>query len=347
VAATRALSSISTITLGYRPERTRLDAEDLIFCVNFTTCQAADIRILRDPHWLAPLTGTFARDGSNSLFAPTRGSVFRVESEYAAAATGSEFGYTRLVAEFSNYRELTRGLVLATRVRPGWATTVNEPGRGLGLHPQKRFFAGGPNSVRGFGQYQLGPSVLKIDALNDLLGADESGFLGCSAQDINASTCDVQTLASKAPDKFEIHPVGGAAALEGNMELRFPVVGDRLHGALFVDFGQVWSEAKSARLRDVVVTPGAGLRYFSAIGPIRVDVGYNTQGTQTLSVLTNKLCLRDQDPCTPDSIKPGTTYTKDQLQNSGTLTRLGDFAYGVNRGFFDRIQLHFSIGQAF
>ena len=348
VAATRALSPISTITLGYRPERTRLDAEDLIFCVNFTTCQAADIRILRDPHWLAPLTGTFARDGSNSLFAPNRGSIFRLESEYAAAATGSEFGYARLVAEFTNYRELTRGLVLATRVRPGWATSLNEPGRGLGLHPQKRFFAGGPNSVRGFGQYQLGPSVLKIDALGNLLSADEaSEFPGCDAQTINAGTCDVQALARKAADKFEIHPVGGAAALEGSTELRFPVLSNRLQGALFVDFGQVWSEAKSLRLSDVVVTPGAGLRYFSAIGPIRVDLGYNTQGTRTLSVLTNKLCLKAEDPCTPDSIKPGVTYTKDQLQNSGTLTRLSDVAFGESRGFFDRIQLHFSIGQAF
>jgi hypothetical protein len=101
------------------------------------------------------------------------------------------------------------------------------------------------------------------------------------------------------------------------------------------------------RLSDVVITPGAGLRYFSAIGPIRVDDGYNTQGTQNLSVLTNKVCLRSVNPCSPDSVKDGVTYTIDELRNSGTLTRLNDVAFGVKRGFFDRIQLHFSIGQAF
>jgi outer membrane protein assembly factor BamA len=348
LAATRALSPIATITVGYRPERTRLDAEDLIFCVNFTTCQAADIRILRDPHWLAPLTATFARDASNSLFAPTRGSIFRLESEYAAPATGSEFGYTRLIADWITYRELVRGLVLATRVRPGWATSVNEPGRGLGLHPQKRFFAGGPNSVRGFAQYQLGPRLLKIDALPELLTADpDSHFGGCTPQEVNAATCDVSALADGSPGKFDIRPVGGAAALEGSMELRFPVVGDKLRGAAFFDFGQVWAVARAMRLSDVVITPGAGLRYFSAIGPIRVDVGYNTQGTQNLSVLTNKVCLRSVNPCSPDSVKDGVTYTIDELRNSGTLTRLNDVAFGVKRGFFDRIQLHFSIGQAF
>jgi outer membrane protein assembly factor BamA len=271
-----------------------------------------------------------------------------MESEYAASATGSEFGYARILAEWITYHEPLRGLVLATRVRPGWATSVNEPGRGLGLHPQKRFFAGGPNSVRGFGQYQLGPKLLKIDAENQLLEPDDaSDFDGCTAQDINAGDCDVSSLAEKAPDRFELRPVGGAAAFEGNVELRFPVIGEKLRGAAFVDFGQVWSQAKDMRLPDVVWTPGAGLRYFSAIGPIRVDVGYNTQGKQLLSVLTNKLCLRSVDPCTPDSVKDGETYTRDELRNSGTLTRLDDVAFGTNRGFFDRLQLHFSIGQAF
>ena len=349
IAATRVLAPTASFTLGYRPERTRLDAEDLIFCVSFTTCEAADIRILRDPHWLAPLTATFARDASNSLFAPTRGSILRMEAEYASAASASEFGYTRILAEWITYHEPMRGLVLATRVRPGWATSVNEPGRGLGLHPQKRFFAGGPNSVRGFGQYQLGPKLLKIDAEDQLLEPEDatSGFQGCRAQDINAGECDVSLLAQEVPDRFELRPVGGAAALEGNFELRFPVIGEKLRGAAFVDFGQVWSEAKDMRFTDLVWTPGAGLRYFSAIGPIRVDVGYNTQGTQLLSVLTNKLCLRSVDPCSPDSVKDGLDYTKDELRNSGTLTRLEDVAFGANRGFFDRIQLHFSIGQAF
>jgi outer membrane protein insertion porin family len=350
IAATRALAPTATVTLGYRPERTRLDAEDLIFCVSFTTCEAADIRILRDPHWLAPLTATFARDASNSLFAPTRGSILRIEGEYAASATASEFGYTRIVGEWITYHEPMRGLVFATRVRPGWATSVNEPGSGLGLHPQKRFFAGGPNSVRGFGQYQLGPKLLKIDAEEELLepGETSSGFAGCRAQDINAGECDVSQLAENVPERFELRPVGGAAAFEGNFELRFPVIGEKLRGAAFVDFGQVWSEAKDMRLSDLVWTPGAGLRYFSAIGPIRVDIGYNTQGRQQLSVLTNKLCLKSVDPCSPDSVKDGVEYTRDELRNSGTLTRLDDVAFGPKRWLtFDRIQLHFSIGQAF
>ena len=85
---------------------------------------------------------SFARDRSNSLFSPSRGYILRFDAEYAASSTLSEFGYARLAAEWTTYREPLRGLVLATRVRPGWARALDNAG--LGVHPSKRFFAGVP-----------------------------------------------------------------------------------------------------------------------------------------------------------------------------------------------------------
>ncbi|MGH7468481.1 MAG: BamA/OMP85 family outer membrane protein [Longimicrobiales bacterium] len=347
---TRALGPGTTLSAGYRLELTELDAEDDIFCTSFVACEASEISILREAHWLAPLTVTLARDRSNSLFDPTRGSILRIEGEYAASASGSEFGYARLAAEGTMYREPFRGLVLATRLRPGWARSINEPGVGLGLHPQKRFFAGGANSVRGFAQYRLGPKILKVDAHEFLLAPAPdtiTGFMGCDAQDINAGTCEVALLAVGRPGRFDPRPAGGSAALEGNVEARFRLVGEKLRGAAFVDFGQVWTDGGQVRLSDVLWTPGFGLRYFSAIGPIRIDLGYNTQGTERLQVLTTKLCDVDVVPCSPDSIEDGVVYTRDQLRNTRVLTSLGHVPWGFNRGLLDRLQLHFSIGQAF
>ncbi|HSL70946.1 MAG TPA: BamA/TamA family outer membrane protein [Longimicrobiales bacterium] len=345
-AVSRVLGAGTSVTLGYRPELTDLNADDLIFCVSFTTCEAADIQVLRDPHWLAPLTVSFVRDRSNSLLAPTRGQVLRLEAEYAASAVGSDFGYTRLIGEWITYHEPFRGLVLATRVRPGWATSTNEPGAGLGLHPQKRFFAGGASSVRGFGQYRLGPKLLKIDATPYLVD-DTLGFEGCEAQAINDGDCDVSALADSLPGRFDVRPVGGGAAFEGNLELRFPILNQKVRGAAFIDFGQVWETREAFRLSDLVWSPGVGLRYFSAIGPIRIDVGYNPQGVEQLTVLTTKVCERESANCDPASIQPGRTYTSDELRNSRILTQLDKVAFGANRSFFDRLQLHFSIGQAF
>ena len=349
VGITRLLGSGTTASLSYRPELTELTTEgDVIFCVSLSACDESAISVLREPHWLAPLSVSLSRDRSNSLFAPTRGSIIRLEAEYAAGVSGSEFSYLRAAGEWTLYREPLRGLVLASRIRPGWAHSLDDAGLDLGLHPQKRFFAGGANSVRGFGQYQLGPKLLTIDAAEDLLDADpESGFVGCTAQQINAGSCDVASLADGNAALFDIRPVGGAVSFEANLELRYPLFGDKLRGAAFVDVGQVWSADQSVRAQDLVFTPGLGLRYFSAIGPVRIDVGYNPQSAQLLNVLTTKVCDRSESPCTPDSILPGKTYTADQLANTRELRSLGAVEWGDNRPFFDRLQLHFSIGQAF
>jgi outer membrane protein assembly complex protein YaeT len=351
VSVSRTLGIRTNLTLGYQPEWTELQAADDIWCRDFLRCEANDIQTLRDLRRLAPLTLSFLRDRSNSLFAPTRGYVFRADAEFAEKASWSEFGYVRLAGEWTTYREPLRGLVLATRLRPGWAPYINAPRVGQGLHPQKRFFAGGANSVRGFGQYQLGPRVLKVDGL-DLL-PDTSGYAGfCTAQSINADPnagqCDVTKLAEDSTGIFVPRPVGGAVALEGNLEARFPLLGRRLGGAAFVDVGQVWSADDRVRLSDLVWTPGVGLRYTSAIGPIRIDVGYNTQGAERLQVVTNKVCVKppEGEECTPDSIQAGVEYPKSELSTS-SLTSLGFVRWGAGRSFMDRLQLHFSIGQAF
>jgi outer membrane protein assembly factor BamA len=346
----RSLGPGTSISVGYRPELTELNAGgDLIFCVNFVACGEAEIAVLREPHWLSPLALSFVRDRANSLFAPTRGTVLRVDGEFAAQPSGSDFSYARLSAEFTRYGEPFRGIVLATRLRPGWARSLSEPGQGLGLHPQKRFFGGGPNSVRGFAQFRMGPKLLTINAVDHLAPDSAEAPGACTAQQINAGSCDVSALAEEDPQLFDVRAVGGTAALEGNFELRFPFFMDKLRAAAFVDFGQVWRTAQSAGWRDLVFTPGFGLRYFSAIGPVRIDVGYNPQSAERLTVVTTKVCARSDEPeapCTPDSIMDGVEYTAGMLANTRELVTLGDVRWGAD-GFWDRVQIHFSIGQAF
>ncbi len=349
VSLSRSLGLGTNVTLAYRPELTELSAGgDLVLCVNFVACGDDEIAVLREPHWLSPLALTFARDRSNSLFAPTRGHIIRLDMEWGHAATGSDFSYTRVSAEATRYGEPFRGLVLATRLRPGWARASSEPGSGIGLHPQKRFFGGGPNSVRGFAQFRMGPKLLTINAVDHLAPDSLTAPFSCTAQQINAGDCDVSQLAEESPQLFDVRAVGGAAILEGNFELRFPFFLNKLRAAAFVDFGHVWQVADKARWRDLTFTPGFGLRYFSAIGPIRVDVGYNPQSAERLGVVTTKVCaVQENVPCTPDTIDPNTSYTPDLVANTRELVRLGTVNWGNDRGFFDRLQFHFSIGQAF
>ena len=157
-------------------------------------------------------------------------------------------------------------------------------------------------------------------------------------------------LAVADPQFFDVRAVGGAAVLEGNFELRVPFFLDKMRAAAFVDFGQVWRDAGSANLKELVFTPGFGFRYFSAIGPVRIDIGYNPQAAERLLVVTTRVCERPEDPdalCSASSIQDGVAYTSDMLANTRELVTLGNVRWGADRSFFDRLQFHFSIGQAF
>jgi outer membrane protein assembly factor BamA len=342
----RALGGGGAAQLAYRPELTRLESEgDVIFCVNFVACDPADIAQLRASHWLAPVALSYAVDQSNNIFNPTRGLVFRADAELAAPATGSDFAYGRVLGELTGYHEIARDFVLAARLRPGVARAMDKEGDALGLHPQKRFFAGGPSSVRGYAQYRLGPKLLTIDAARSLTDSVSHRAPVCTPQQVNNGTCDVTSLVGTNSDLFVVRPIGGAALVEGNVELRFPVLGG-LRGAAFLDFGQVWNTAKEARLRDLAWSPGLGIRYFSPIGPIRVDVGYNTRGAEQITVVTTRVCNQvSRDVCEP--IADGQSYSPDKLENTRVLQPLGTVTWNPYNSFISRLQFHFSIGQAF
>jgi outer membrane protein assembly factor BamA len=344
-AVSRTLGRGTVASLGYRPELTRLESPEEVFCLNFTACEAEEIGVLRERHRLAPVLLGLARERANSLLAPTRGHAIRLEGELAGAFSGSEFSYFRILGEAVRYAEPFRGVVFATRLRPGWARALGAPEENLGLHPQKRFFAGGPNSVRGFAQYRLGPKLLTVDAARVLARPDSLQGAGCTPQAINGGKCDMELLAATHPDQLEVRPVGGAVLVEGNIEVRVPLLLERMRGALFLDFGQVWRTASEVRLRDIAWSPGIGVRYFSPIGPIRVDLGYNAQGAERLSVLSTEVCDAGQDPCGP--IEEGQEYSYQQLANRSTLRRQPDVLWDPYDSFLDRLQIHFSIGQAF
>jgi outer membrane translocation and assembly module TamA len=67
-------------------------------------------------------------------------------------------------------------------------------------------------------------------------------------------------------------PFGGEAAFEGSLELRFPIYKE-LGGVLFIDGGNVYRDIY-ADWETLRFTAGAGLRYQTPVGPLRLDFGY-------------------------------------------------------------------------
>lgn len=75
------------------------------------------------------------------------------------------------------------------------------------------------------------------------------------------------------PKDSEGNPIGGEALIIGNIELRFHVV-QKLWSVLFLDAGNVWENYRGLRPDNLKSSVGAGIRFKTPVGPIRVDYGY-------------------------------------------------------------------------
>jgi outer membrane protein insertion porin family len=142
--------------------------------------------------------------------------------------------FVKTFVQLAAYRRLLPRLLLAVSGRLGLAATLRE-GDPERLPLPDRFFAGGDNSLRGFPLDTVGP------------------------QEVSTSGALV--------------PTGGNALLLGNAEFRIDAA-RRVSVAIFSDSGNVYPVVSAMSLGDVRYTAGLGLRYKTALGPIRVDWGY-------------------------------------------------------------------------
>jgi outer membrane protein insertion porin family len=98
----------------------------------------------------------------------------------------------------------------------------------------ERFFLGGINSLRGYGAGKVGP---RDPETGDYLGGDKMVLF--------------------------------------NAELLFPIVEEQgIRGVLFYDAGNAFNNGDPIKLTDLQTDVGAGLRWYSPLGPLRLEWGY-------------------------------------------------------------------------
>lgn len=332
-------------TVFYQPATGKLDAAEIFFCSSFLVCDQEGIDVLQRSNWLAPVGFRLSHEAIGQGFGLTSGYFLGADVEHASHLTGSDFSYNRAVGEASGFREFRGGWVLGGRVRGGWmgAGGFGALGPEVGTsiaHPQKRFYSGGATSVRGFAHNQLGPRVLFVD-VETLLGG-EGAVAPCTPDQIIDLSCDPRILDD---ERFTSNPTGGSRLLEGNVEVRFPLSAADWQGTLFVDFGQVWPDDSSYETTALEWTPGMGVRYFSAIGPLRFDVAYRFHAGEEHRVLTSGIRPYDAAADHPDeelAAAPG-------FVRSGQLEILPHpVVFGESADWsLSRFQLHLSLGQVF
>jgi outer membrane protein insertion porin family/translocation and assembly module TamA len=131
------------------------------------------------------------------------------------------------------------------------------------------FFSGGPSSNRGYAPRDIGPHGIVP-------------FLTPEAEAVRiASECDPSSPGYN-PDEDNARcatPVGGFTLWELSAELRIDISGP-FATALFCDASDVSNETVDIRFAHLHLSCGAGLRYDTPVGPIRLDLGYRIPGLQ-------------------------------------------------------------------
>lgn len=287
------LAPRTPIGITYRLESTRVRASAVYFCAGYGVCDGATRDALTRSQRLAPVLVSAWVDRADDLESPMRGYTAVIDAEHASTATGSSFQHNRIAADAAYYyplgeRRVVDGAeqfpkVLAFHGRAGWVrpiaadrASLGVPGDGAGiLHPRTLFYAGGMQSVRGFAENELGPTVLQARH-ESLIGA------GCTDATIASGQCDPSNIPS---NELFPRPIGGSTVLEGSVELRMPLA-RALGAVLFLDAARVGTSGLSSigHARGAV-TPGGGFRYRSPLGVLRLDVGLRPVGAQQLPVV--------------------------------------------------------------
>jgi outer membrane protein insertion porin family len=195
---------------------------------------------------------TFTRNTLNDPYFPTNGSEIWVTGGVAGLG-GNNYFYTAS-AGASWFHPIVGDLVLNLKATGGFIRPYTDKDVPI----NERFYVGGIKTMRGFDYGMAGPVSSTVHKWDD---------------DSNPGTPDVPFSTG------DNEPIGALNMVVGNVELLYPLskaLGLRV--AAFYDIGKGWGGGDNSfdnsfwPLRQAV---GAGIRWYSPFGPIRIDWGYN------------------------------------------------------------------------
>ncbi|RPI62860.1 MAG: hypothetical protein EHM44_06135 [Ignavibacteriales bacterium] len=187
--------------------------------------------------------------------------VLRLITDQILQADSNEVGniyFYRLQTGLSNYLPLSddRTTVFASKLRIGYSQPITGSDNPKVtadklIPPNKTFYAGGSNSVRGWKSRELIPK-------------DSVEYYGYTTE----------------TDAIR----GGTFWFEGSFEMR-QKLNEYFGYAVFADYGNTWNGWKNVRIDEIAVAVGLGIRVYTPIAPFRLDFGtkfYNPEDQKTI-----------------------------------------------------------------
>jgi translocation and assembly module TamA len=166
---------------------------------------------------------------------PRLGAFAELRLDEGTPYAGGALSFVRVTPELRGYVPLPwLPIVVAARVRGG--AIYGE------IPMTERYFSGGSTMHRGFGERRLAP-----------------------------------TLVGPVEGEMRAIPIGGGALVETSVEARARlgrIRGVRVGAVVFLDGGDVTEAESQIELANLHWAAGAGVRAFTPIGPVRLDLGY-------------------------------------------------------------------------
>lgn len=189
---------------------------------------------------VSSLSSSLVRNTTDYRLDPSSGSVSSVSVE--VAGLGGTERYAKYGLEHRHFFPAKWDTVFSLH---GYLGYVQGWG-GKETPIDERFFLGGLSTIRGFESRQVGPRIRSVTT--DLTG---------------------KVIA----EDFEY--IGGEKTAYFNFEYLFPLIKEMgLKGVLFFDTGNAWGEGEDY-FSDMRYSVGGGIRWFSPMGPLRLEWGYN------------------------------------------------------------------------
>lgn len=182
----------------------------------------------------------------------------KLVSQDSSAERSQTGWFWKIQSSFAQFFPVSRDNngVLGYRLKLGYIQSIY--GNYDLIPPNRTFFSGGSNSIRGWRSRQLLP-------------ADEVEYFGITNRGDNT-------------------PRGGTFLIEGAVEFRRKFLED-FGFAMFVDYGNVWNGYKKISFNQLAVATGLGFRYYSPIAPFRIDFGIKLYNPDDRTFIFNKKFL--------------------------------------------------------
>ena len=195
------------------------------------------IKDIEGDNWASSVYASIKRDTTDRRINPTKGTTYQFSTEYGGGVLGGDDDFIKYIADANHYYPIFLETIIHLHAQAGY---IMENG-GEEIPPFERFYLGGMNSVRGYEERTISPLYDDKDASEGYEEGDEKG---------------------------------GNKSFFFNAEYLVPIHKEMgILGLVFFDTGNAWDDDETVDF-DLYSSVGAGVRWYSPLGPLRLEYGY-------------------------------------------------------------------------